>query len=88
MRLDEQGFDCLNILKKEKKDTGSVEVQIAIFSEQIKNLTEHLKDHKHDYHTSRGLIKIVSKRKKLLSYLNKSDSVRHQAIIKKLGLRG
>ena len=71
-----------------EKDTGSVEVQIAIFSERIKNLTEHLKNHKNDNHTRRGLVKIVSKRKKLLNHLHKNNYEKYQSLIKELGLRG
>ena len=71
-----------------EKDTGSVEVQIAIFSERIKNLTEHLKNHKKDYHTRRGLVIMVSKRKKLLNYLNKNNSEKYKSLIQELGIRG
>lgn len=73
--------------KTHEKDTGSPEVQIAIFSEKIKDLTAHLKKHKKDNHSRRGLLKIVSKRKKLLDYLKKEDEKRHAALIKKLGLK-
>ncbi len=79
-----------SIIKKYKThdvDTGSPEVQIAIFSERIKELTEHLKQHPKDNHSRRGLIKIVTKRKKLLNYLGKEDEKRYEAIIKKLKLR-
>ena len=71
-----------------EKDTGSVEVQIAIFSERIKNLTEHLKNHKKDYHTRRGLVIMDSKRKKLLNYLNKNNSEKYKSLIQELGIRG
>ncbi len=79
-----------SIIKKVKThdtDTGSPEVQIALFSERIKELTEHLKQHPKDNHSRRGLIKMVAKRKKLLNYLGKEDSKRYEAIIKKLKLR-
>ena len=68
-------------------DTGSPEVQIAILTERIKQLTEHLKEHKHDNHSRRGLLKMVGKRRSLLNYLQKKDIERYRAIIKKLGIR-
>ena len=68
-------------------DTGSAEVQVAILSERIANLTEHFKTHKKDNHSRRGLLKMVSQRRRLLDHLNKVDSDRYQAIIAKLGLR-
>ena len=69
-------------------DTGSPEVQIAVLSERITNLIEHFKNHKHDNHSKRGLLAMVNKRKKLLSYLLKKDEVKYQEIIKKLNIRG
>ena len=71
-----------------EKDTGSAEVQIAVISERIKNLTEHFKNHNHDNHSKRGLIALVNKRKKLLNYLSKKDESKYQEIIKKLNIRG
>ena len=71
-----------------KKDTGSAEVQIAVLSERIHNLTEHFKNHKHDDHSKRGLLAMVNKRKKLLSYLSKNENTKYQEIIKKLNIRG
>ena len=71
-----------------EKDTGSAEVQIAVLSERITNLIEHFKSHKHDNHSKRGLLAMVNKRKKLLSYLSKKDEVKYQEIIKKLNIRG
>ena len=68
-------------------DTGSPEVQIALFSEEIGRLTDHLKKHKKDNHSRRGLLKMVSKRKRLLDYLSQTDKKRYDAIVKKLGLR-
>lgn len=68
-------------------DTGSPEVQIAILTERIAQLTEHLKEHKHDNHSRRGLLKMVGKRRSLLNYLQKKDIERYRAIIKKLGIR-
>ncbi|TNE28782.1 MAG: 30S ribosomal protein S15 [Alphaproteobacteria bacterium] len=70
-----------------KGDTGSPEVQIAILSERIANLTEHMKEHKKDVHSRRGLLGMVSKRRRLLDYLKGKDEPRYQEIIKKLGLR-
>ena len=68
-------------------DTGSPEVQVAIYSERIKNLTEHFKDHKKDNHSRRGLLKLVSQRRRLLDYLKGKEEARYQALIDKLGLR-
>ena len=68
-------------------DTGSPEVQVAILTERITNLTEHFKDHKKDNHSRRGLLKLVSNRRSLLDYLKKIDEERYQALIGKLGLR-
>lgn len=74
-------------LATHKTDTGSPEVQIGIFTEQIKQLTDHLKTHKKDNHSRRGLLKMVGKRRSLLNYLSKSDAKRYQEVIKKLDLR-
>ena len=68
-------------------DTGSPEVQIAILTERINHLTEHLKTHKKDHHSRRGLLMMVGKRKNLLAYLMKKDIGRYRAIIEKLNLR-
>jgi small subunit ribosomal protein S15 len=68
-------------------DTGSAEVQVAILSERIANLTEHFKTHKKDNHSRRGLLKLVSQRRSLLDHLKKSDQARYQDLIEKLGLR-
>ena len=73
--------------KTEKKNVGSSESQISIFSERIKNLTEHLKSNKKDHNTRRGLMKLVGKRKKLLSYVKTKSNERYESIIKSLGLR-
>ncbi|MGD9816762.1 MAG: 30S ribosomal protein S15 [Hyphomonadaceae bacterium] len=72
---------------KGSKDTGSPEVQVAILSERIANLTEHFKTHKKDNHSRQGLLKMVSQRRRLLDYLKNRDTARYQAIIEKLGLR-
>ena len=71
-----------------KNDTGSAEVQIAVLTERIKNLTEHFKNHNHDTHSKRGLLKMVNKRKKLLSYLSKKNDTKYKEVITKLKIRG
>ena len=68
-------------------DTGSPEVQIAMLTQRIKDLTEHLKTHKHDHHSRRGLLLLVGKRRRLLGYLQKVDINRYRSLIEKLGLR-
>ncbi len=68
-------------------DTGSPEVQVAILSERIKNLTEHLKEHAKDFHSRRGLLMLVGQRRRLLDYVKKKDAARYEALIKRLGLR-
>ena len=73
--------------QRDAKDTGSVEVQVAILTEEIKVLTEHLKEHIHDFHSKRGLLQKVGKRKSLLEYLKKEDVTRYREFIAKLGLR-
>ncbi len=68
-------------------DTGSPEVQVALLTQRIKDLTEHLKLHKHDHHSRRGLLLLVGRRRRLLGYLAKKDINRYRALIEKLGLR-
>lgn len=68
-------------------DTGSPEVQVALVTERIVNLTEHLKTHAKDFHSRRGLLMLVGRRRRLLDYLSKKDSARYQALIGRLGLR-
>lgn len=68
-------------------DTGSAEVQIAILTEEIKELTEHLKEHKHDFHSRKGLLRKVGQRRNMLQYLYKKDVTRYRDLIQKLGLR-
>ncbi|KKS95551.1 30S ribosomal protein S15 [Candidatus Giovannonibacteria bacterium RIFCSPLOWO2_01_FULL_43_160] len=70
-----------------EKDTGSAEVQVALLSKQIDELTGHLKKHSKDNHSRRGLLKMVSKRKKFLEYLSKTNKSNYEKLIKKLGLR-
>ena len=68
-------------------DTGSPEVQVALLTARILDLTEHFKEHKHDFHSRQGLLRMVSKRRKMLDYLKKKDVERYRALIAKLGLR-
>ena len=70
-----------------KKDTGSTEVQVALLTERINQLTEHMMANRHDYHTQRGLLKLVGQRRRLLAYLNREDVGRYRKLIAKLGLR-
>lgn len=72
---------------REANDTGSPEVQVAILTQRIRNLTEHFKDHHKDNHSRRGLLMMVNKRRTLLAYLKKKDVERYNALIQKLGLR-
>ena len=71
----------------DKNDSGSVEVQVALLTKRINDLNEHLKVHKHDFHSNRGLLKMVGQRKSLLNYLAKTDVQRYRALVQKLGLR-
>ncbi|ATE58438.1 MULTISPECIES: 30S ribosomal protein S15 [Actinosynnema] len=68
-------------------DTGSAEAQVALLSKRISDLTEHLKKHKHDHHSRRGLLLLVGRRRRLLDYLKKSDIARYRTLIQRLGLR-
>mgnify|MGYP002771897897 FL=1 len=83
----ERKQEIINTYKREEKDTGSPEVQIALLTERINELTEHLKIHKKDNHSRRGLLKMVGKRRNLLNYLVKKDINRYREIVEKLGLR-
>lgn len=84
---NEKKQELIKEFARSNTDTGSPEVQVAILSHRISTLTEHFKIHKKDNHSRRGLLKLVSQRRKLLDYLKKSDEQRYQDIIKKLGLR-
>ena len=75
-------------LQRDKKDTGSPEVQIGILTARIKDLTSHLKIHKKDNHSRRGLLQMVGKRKRLLQNQQKTNTATYQKVVKKLGLRG
>ena len=83
----EQKAAVIEANRTHETDTGSPEVQVAILTERIKQLTEHLKEHPHDNHSRRGLLKMVGQRRSMLAYLKKKDIERYRAIIKKLGLR-
>ena len=83
----EQKTEIIKTYAKNEKDTGSAEVQIAILTQEINELTEHLKVHIHDYHSRRGLLKKVGQRRNMLQYLAKKDIQSYRELIKKLGLR-
>ena len=83
----ERKQEIINNFKRDDKDTGSSEVQIALLTERINELTEHLKVHKKDNHSRRGLLKMVGKRRNLLNYLAKKDEAKYKALVEKLGLR-
>ncbi|MBW2382166.1 MAG: 30S ribosomal protein S15 [Deltaproteobacteria bacterium] len=77
----------IDVHKRTAADTGSTEVQVALLTERLTQLSEHFKMHKKDHHSRRGLMRIVSKRRRLLDYLKRSDYPRYQSLIKNLGLR-
>ena len=83
----ERKQEVINTHKREENDTGSPEVQIALLTERINELTEHLKVHKKDNHSRRGLLKMVGSRRSLLKYLSDKDVERYREIVAKLGLR-
>ena len=83
----ERKQELINTYKREENDTGSSEVQIALLTERISELTEHLKTHKNDNHSRRGLLKMIGKRRNLLNYLADKDINRYREIVKKLNLR-
>ena len=83
----ERKQELINLYKREENDTGSPEVQIALLTERISELTEHLKTHKNDNHSRRGLLKMIGKRRNLLNYLAEKDINRYREIVKKLNLR-
>ena len=83
----EKKAELIKKFGKNEKDSGATEVQIAILTEEINNLTEHLKEHTHDYHSKRGLQMMVGKRRSLLDYLKKTDVVSYRKVIEDLGLR-
>jgi len=79
--------DIINTFKIHEQDTGSPEVQVALITERIKQLTEHLQQHSHDHHTRRGLLSLVGQRRRLLTYLNREDVGRYRSLIERLGIR-
>ena len=79
--------ELLKEYAQDKNDTGSPEVQVAVLTERIRNLTDHMKSHKKDLHSQRGLLGLVSKRRRLLDYLKSKDEARYQDLIKRLELR-
>lgn len=79
--------NLVETFKINEKDTGSTEVQVAILTERIRQLTGHMVSNKHDFSTQRGLLKLVGQRRRLLNYLNKEDVGRYRSLISKLGLR-
>ena len=83
----EKKQEIIKNFRRDEKDTGSSEVQIALLTERINELTEHLKVHKKDNHSRRGLLKMVGKRRNLLNYLAKKDEEAYTALVGKLGLR-
>lgn len=83
----EKKESLISAYRVHEADTGSPEVQVALLTERINQLTEHLKVHKHDYHSRRGLLMMVGQRRRQLTYLNRQDVQRYRSIISKLGLR-
>lgn len=83
----EKKLEIINAYGRNEQDTGSPEVQVALLTERINELTEHLKINKKDHHSRRGLLKMVGQRRNLLEYLKKKDIERYRALISKLGLR-
>lgn len=87
MLTNERKQELINSFRTHESDTGSSEVQIAILTERIRYLTEHLKEHKKDHHSRRGLLKLVGKRRGLLTYMQNKDLEKYRELIQKLGLR-
>ncbi len=83
----EEKAEIISQYQTHQTDTGSPEVQVAILTRRIRDLTEHLKEHKHDVHSRRGLLMMVGQRRRLLAYLNRKDPERYRALITSLGLR-
>jgi small subunit ribosomal protein S15 len=79
--------DVINQFRLREGDTGSVEVQVALLTERINQLTGHMAANRHDYHTQRGLLKLVGQRRRLLAYLSRQDTERYRQLISRLGLR-
>lgn len=83
----EKKKDIINKSKLRERDTGSTEVQVALLTDRINQLTGHMAANRHDYHSQRGLLKLVGQRRRLLAYLSKQDIKRYHKLISKLGLR-
>jgi len=83
----EKKKDIVSSFQRQDHDTGSTEVQVALLTERINQLTEHMMANRHDYHSQRGLLKLVGQRRRLLAYLSKEDVERYHKLISKLGLR-
>ena len=83
----ERKQELINEFATNKGDTGSADVQVAILTERINNLTEHMKTHKKDFHSRRGLLIMVGQRRRLLDYLKRTEAARYDSLIKRLGLR-
>lgn len=83
----EKKTDLIGNYQRHEGDTGSAEVQVALITERVKQLTTHMTANRHDYHTRRGLLKLVGQRRRLLNYLSKEDVGRYNKLIKQLGLR-
>ena len=87
MLTNERKVELIGSYRTHTADTGSPEVQVALLTRRINDLTEHLKVHKHDHHSRRGLLLLVGRRRRLLQYLSRTDIERYRALIGKLGLR-
>ncbi len=83
----EKKTEIISNFRAREGDTGSTEVQVALLTERINQLTTHMAAHRHDYHTQRGLLKLVGQRRRLLAYLSREDVSRYNQLIKRLGLR-
>ena len=87
MLSDEHKTEIIQLNKQHPSDTGSAEVQVALLTERINHLTQHLRVHRKDHHSRRGLLMMVGQRRRQLAYLNKTDVERYRTIVAKLGLR-
>ena len=83
----EDKLEVVERFGKDAQDTGATEVQIALLTRRINDLTEHLREHKHDHHSRRGLLMLVGRRRRFLNYLQKKDLERYRSLIRELGLR-
>jgi small subunit ribosomal protein S15 len=83
----EKKAEIISNFQSHEKDTGTTDVQVALLTERINQLTRHMSANRHDYHTQRGLLKLVGRRRRLLAYLTREDVGRYNKLIKKLGLR-